>query len=451
MVCYRRRGPQRGRRPVDDQPADVRDHRQQALGPQALHRGADRPRRHHPGGGRGGAARLPGSSWSRSSRRPGTRPADGQARPADETAAGEPPVDTAITVELDEADRRRARHRCRDGFTAHPRLSRSWTGAPRWPTDGHIDWGFGEIIAFGSLAARRRDRPAGRPGLPPRHVRRSGTRCSSTPTPATSTCRCGHLADDAGPVLRVRLAAQRVRGDGLRVRLLGGEPGRAGAAGRRSSATSSTARRPSSTSSSPPARSSGASGPASTLLLPHGHEGQGPDHTSGPARAVPAAVRRGQHAVAIPTTPANYFHLLRRQALAGKREAAGRVHARSRCCGAGGDLAGRRTSPPARSSRCCADPTPRRPGVRGQARCCSAPARSTTTCQARRQQNVIRDTAILRLEQLLPAAGRARSEALLARTRTRRGAAGCRRSRPTRAPGRTWPSGCRRCSAGGRS
>ena len=37
---------QRGRRPVDDQPADVPDHRRQALRSQDLHRGADRPRRH---------------------------------------------------------------------------------------------------------------------------------------------------------------------------------------------------------------------------------------------------------------------------------------------------------------------------------------------------------------------------------------------------------------------
>ena len=50
---------QRGRRPVDDQPADVPDHRHQALGPQALHRGADRPRRHHRGRRPGAAARLP--------------------------------------------------------------------------------------------------------------------------------------------------------------------------------------------------------------------------------------------------------------------------------------------------------------------------------------------------------------------------------------------------------
>ena len=50
---------QRGRRPVDDEPADVPDHRRQALGPADLHRGADRPRRPLPRGRRRGAARLP--------------------------------------------------------------------------------------------------------------------------------------------------------------------------------------------------------------------------------------------------------------------------------------------------------------------------------------------------------------------------------------------------------
>ena len=55
------------------------------------------------------------------------------------------------------------------------------------------------------------------------------------------------------------------------------------------------------------------------MLLPHGYEGQGPDHSSGPHRALPADVRRGQHDGGLPTTPASYFHLLRRQAYARPR------------------------------------------------------------------------------------------------------------------------------------
>jgi 2-oxoglutarate dehydrogenase E1 component len=52
-----------------------------------------------------------------------------------------------------------------------------------------------------------------------------------------------------------------------------------------------------------------------TLLLPHGHEGLGPDHTSGrPERWLQMAAEDNLR-IANPTTPANYFHLLRRQAL----------------------------------------------------------------------------------------------------------------------------------------
>ncbi len=59
---------------------------------------------------------------------------------------------------------------------------------------------------------------------------------------------------------------------------------------------------------------------AVTLLLPHGHEGQGPDHTSGrPERYLQMAAEDNMR-VAIPSTPANHFHLLRRQALSPKRK-----------------------------------------------------------------------------------------------------------------------------------
>ncbi|MEO9236525.1 MAG: multifunctional oxoglutarate decarboxylase/oxoglutarate dehydrogenase thiamine pyrophosphate-binding subunit/dihydrolipoyllysine-residue succinyltransferase subunit [Jatrophihabitantaceae bacterium] len=54
-----------------------------------------------------------------------------------------------------------------------------------------------------------------------------------------------------------------------------------------------------------------------TLLLPHGYEGQGPDHSSGrPERFLQLAAENNL-TVAMCSSPANYFHLLRRQALSG--------------------------------------------------------------------------------------------------------------------------------------
>jgi 2-oxoglutarate decarboxylase len=53
------------------------------------------------------------------------------------------------------------------------------------------------------------------------------------------------------------------------------------------------------------------------LLLPHGHEGQGPDHTSGRIERFLQLCAEGSMTVAQPSTPANYFHLLRRHVLDG--------------------------------------------------------------------------------------------------------------------------------------
>ena len=55
------------------------------------------------------------------------------------------------------------------------------------------------------------------------------------------------------------------------------------------------------------------------LLLPHGHEGQGPDHTSGRIERFLTLCAEGSMTVAVPSTPANYFHLLRRHAMDGVR------------------------------------------------------------------------------------------------------------------------------------
>jgi 2-oxoglutarate decarboxylase len=55
------------------------------------------------------------------------------------------------------------------------------------------------------------------------------------------------------------------------------------------------------------------------LLLPHGLEGQGPDHSSGRIERFLQLCAEGSMTVALPSEPANYFHLLRRHAMDGVR------------------------------------------------------------------------------------------------------------------------------------
>ena len=184
--------------------------------------------------------------------------------------------------------------------------------------EGGVDWAFAELIALGLDADGRQAGAAVGPGHPARHVRpaalggdrpqdrrASTTRCATSPAaraascPTTPRCRSSRPLgfeygySVANPEAFVGWEAQF--GDFVN-----------GAQSIIDEFIASGEAKWGQTSDV-------------VLLLPHGLEGQGPDHSSGRIERFLQLCAEGSMTVAVPSEPANYFHLLRAHAMDGVR------------------------------------------------------------------------------------------------------------------------------------
>ena len=308
-------------------------------------------------------------------------------------------------------------------------------GAWRWcAASSRVDWGCAEAMAFGSLllegvpirlagqdSGARHVQPA------PRGHRRPGDRDASTsrsPPGAGRRALRGveqprsprrpRSGFEFGYAVAAPASARDVGGAVRRLLQRRADPDRPVHRGRRKRSGSETS--------------------GVVLLLPHGYDGQGPEHSSARLErflqlcaerqhdASPTARRRpststccAARALAREKRP---LVVMTPKSLLKKREAASPVARRS-------------TRPlPSRSSR-----RPRAAAARDGGSC-SARARSTTTSGAFRAENKIGDVAVIRRRAALSAAARARcSRRSSAMAASAARSAGCRRSRATWAPG----------------
>ena len=169
------------------------------------------------------------------------------------------------------------------------------------------------------------------------------------------------------------------------------------------------------------------------LLLPHGFEGMGPEHSSAPLERFLMLAAEDNIQVVQPTTPAQYFHLLRRQVLRPWRKplvvmTPKSLLRRPTCVSTLDDLAN------GGFQRVIADARGTRRG-QGEGDRVLLAARCTTSWPQSATGSAGDDVAIVRLEQLYPLPAKL-LEAALAPYPTARRCAGSRKSRRTWAPGR---------------
>ncbi len=207
-----------------------------------------------------------------------------------------------------------------DGFTVHPRVKPVAEKRREMAREGHVDWAFAELLAFGSLAEqgaliRLAGQDSKRGTFTQRHSvlidRKTGNEYSPIAKIAAD-------AENGGKFMVYDSALTEYAGLGFEYGYSVGNPDALvlweaqfgdfvnGAQTIIDEFISSGEAKWGQLSDV-------------VLLLPHGHEGQGPDHTSGRIERFLQLCAEGSMTVAVPSTPASYFHLLRRHHLDGIR------------------------------------------------------------------------------------------------------------------------------------
>jgi len=199
-----------------------------------------------------------------------------------------------------------------DGFTVHPKLAQLLDKRDRMSREGGIDWGYGEILAFGSLLVEGTPvRLAGQDSRRGTFVQRHAvlhdreTGAEWTPLLYLSADQAkfwvydSSLSEYAALGFEYGYSVERPDALVLWEAQFGDFVNGAQTVIDEfiSSAEQKWAQRSS-----------------VVLLLPHGYEGQGPDHSSARIERFLQLSAEDNMTVAQPSTPASHFHLLRRQA-----------------------------------------------------------------------------------------------------------------------------------------
>ena len=211
----------------------------------------------------------------------------------------------------------RAHIRPPEGFTVHPKLAQLLAKREQMSREGGIDWGFGELLAFGSLLVegtpvRLAGQDSRRGTFVQRHAvmhdRETGAEWTPllylTADQAKFWVYDSSLSEYAALGFEYGYSVERPDALVLWEAQFGDFVNGAQTVIDEfiSSAEQKWGQRSS-----------------VVLLLPHGYEGQGPDHSSARIERFLQMCAEQNLTVAQPSTPASYFHLLRRQAYARPR------------------------------------------------------------------------------------------------------------------------------------